>query len=500
MKFPKRKVKAVLLPGLAVVAASAASLAHLPQAQAELVYEDQPTAAQTAKSADDRAALRGALSASEKAKATAAAEAAAPPQTAPIAIAAPAQALPVAAPAPVAVQAAPLAAPAVTDAAAAPAPEVQNLSKSELLRRERVREELRNEDTLQERLEELRLRDEKKRTEQLIQGPVGATVDGAAPQAAAVPAQAPAANSSIQQEVIVAPVTDHPGKAAATPQLQPLTPTAAVLASPQGPDAPTAVITTNAAPASEGDKTMFTIKPQAGIANLSSSDGYDLHPHFSVGGGLAVEASNYITFEANYTYSEYGVDIASVNPFANYYQSAGGSGLQTLVLKQNVFDAGLKFHLLGQDSRVRPFIGGGGGYSKSYMNYNQNVLNLENQEGYQAFGKDYESSSYMGYLSTGLDIKVTHNISVGLTFKYYAVLSSSEDSLNNTAFLPGGQPYGGAYGNGYGYGGGYGGYGQPYGAVGQNGYNATDYEKQVVGGSLALSSFYTLMAGVNFTF
>ena len=47
-------------------------------------------------------------------------------------------------------------------------PEVQSLSKTELMRRERTREELKNEDILQERLEELRLRDEKRRTDQLL--------------------------------------------------------------------------------------------------------------------------------------------------------------------------------------------------------------------------------------------------------------------------------------------------------------------------------------------
>ena len=36
------------------------------------------------------------------------------------------------------------------------------------MRRERTREELKNEDILQERLEELRLRDEKRRTDQLL--------------------------------------------------------------------------------------------------------------------------------------------------------------------------------------------------------------------------------------------------------------------------------------------------------------------------------------------
>jgi hypothetical protein len=77
-------------------------------------------------------------------------------------------------------------------------------------------------------------------------------------------------------------------------------------------------------------------------------------------------------------------------------------------------------------------------------------------------------------------------VSIGAQFKYYTVLSARENQSLNQAALAGYAPSG----IGYGY---------PvipaYGAV----YGA-DADKQVLGGSLARSSFYSITAGVSFAF
>ena len=228
------------------------SVALLPQARGELVYEEQaPQAGAAAQPqtvdprTDDRQSLRQVISASQKAQTTLAVSQPAPVAVAPAPVAlapapvalapapvalapapvalAPAPVAlapaPVAlAPAPVYVQApvaaqpvvvAPAPAPAVVTAQtavatagaetapAASTPEVQNLSKTELMRRERVRVELRNEDVLQERLEQLRLRDEKHRTDELIAGkPLDET-------AVTTTAAAPAATPALQNQLVV---------------------------------------------------------------------------------------------------------------------------------------------------------------------------------------------------------------------------------------------------------------------------------------------------------
>ena len=177
------------------------------QARGELVYEPEVSPQAPAQvRADDREQMRTVLSASEKAQATVQASqpvqqvavqqvAPAPVYAAPTPAAQPVYQQPIyqqpvyqqqvavapvqqVAPAPVYAAPAPVAAaPAVqaqasapqgVSADSAPATEVQSLSKTELMRRERTRTELKNEDLLQERLEELRLRDEKKRTDQLL--------------------------------------------------------------------------------------------------------------------------------------------------------------------------------------------------------------------------------------------------------------------------------------------------------------------------------------------
>jgi cytochrome b involved in lipid metabolism len=171
-----------------------------------------------------------------------------------------------------------------------------------------------------------------------------------------------------------------------------------------------------------------------------------------------------VTIQLGYTYSQYNVGLTSEN---SYYAYTNGQNLQTLTLNQNVFSAGVKIDLLGPDSRIRPYVSGGGAYSKGYVNYNSQILSQINANPYLAsLGTDYDVSQYLGYLGAGLDVAITRNISVGVDFKYYDVISSNQNNnLNNYAF--------------------------------SNSYVTPD--KAYVGGSLANANFYTMMAGVTFS-
>ncbi len=334
--------------------------------------------------------------------------------------------------------------------------EVSSASKSELLRRQRVRTELKNEDMLQERLEELRLRDERRRTDDLLSVGALSNKENNAPVAAAAPEQVVVGNAANQPGTVAPAPVAYNGSAVSAKDLS------------------TSV-------ESDADKTYISIVPRAGVAGMTNSpSNFDVKPHYALGVGLDVGTSENLTFELGYTFAEYGISIAPSNPFYVYSQKNG----ENLAMKQNVLDLGLKLYLLGRDAKFRPFVGGGGAYAKSYVNYDDQVLNAMSPQVLDQWGRDYELSQFLGYLTAGFDVKVAKNVSIGAAFKYYAVLSSSESNkLNPYAFQQAGY---------------YGSYNPSFGGVA-----ATDpalADKNTAAGSLAKAGFYTVQAGVNFAF
>ncbi|MCM2278365.1 MAG: hypothetical protein NDJ89_09845 [Oligoflexia bacterium] len=326
--------------------------------------------------------------------------------------------------------------------------------KSEVMRRQRENAERSNEDLLQERLEQLRLRDEQRRLDQLFQG-------------AQAPTGAPSA-APFSEQVVVAPVTERPGQPAPTGT----------------PIGGTSLVNVQGAVGMEVDEeenTDISIQPRAGFSEMSGNVGYEVRPRISGGIGLGVATSDNVSFELGYTYTEYGVALASSNPYVQWAQGYNyTSTLESQAMKQNIFEAGMKLHFLGARARLRPFIGGGGAYSLSFINYDQSALTKLNQmPGAQGMTSDYELSSYLGYISTGVDLRVNKSISVGIVMKYYNVLSSRERSSINNAALYGAYP-------GY------------YNSVSYAG--VAEAEKQFVAGSLAKVNFYSIMAGASFTF
>ncbi len=461
----------------------------MPQAWGELVYESAQPAAPAAPTASttttitttvqdrsqDRTTMRQAIGASEKMQTTLQAQS----------------------PTPVVAETEPFMAAAPIAAAAV---ETETVSKAELMRRERQRQELRNEDLLQERLEELRLRDERRRTEEVLAAhalPTAVAVGATAGTGSVAPTSAPSATQSIavqQSQISPAPaMKDTPGATGMQEefvgsgvdqsQVPAMAPAVAV-----GGVSQSMVVSTP----SDSEKMLFSISPRVGISNLTGNGGYfDIKPHFAAGAALRVSTSDNISFEVGYTYNEYGVAMATNNPFilmrqqqATMYGYPNSFNLETVTMKQNIFDAGLKIHLLGVDSRVRPFVGGGGSYSRGYVNFSHQVLADMNRVYGRNSSPDFVISNFMGYLSTGLDVKVAKNISVGAEFKYYAVLSATE-SDNFSSY------YGAFY--------------QPYGGYNLNpnyyGVNpALNQDTAVAGGSISRSSLYTILGTVTFTF
>ena len=442
--------------GTAVGAGLLATVLLLPQARGELVYENDATDQNEnshSVQVEDRSNMRKAIGSSQKMQVSVESSSE------------PAQSSVTSSP--------------ITTAQVA---ETQSQSKSELMRRERTREELKNEDVLQERLEALRLRDERRRLDQMFAANGGSVAEK-------LSAQAPAMAAPLREEVVVAPVTERPGTAGASAPV-------VLVAAPVSDSVITSrssVQSSEVKETSSGDRAVISVAPHAGLCNIVGQGGYfDVRPRYAAGIAAEVSASENFSFEMGYTFNEYGVAMASTNPFVLYRQQSASmfgapTSFENVVMKQNVLDAGLKVHVLGGESRLRPFVGGGGAYSKGYINFDPRVLGDMNRFYGRNVSPDYEVSSFLGYVSSGLDVRVAKGVSVGAEFKYYAVLSARE-SDNFSSY------YGAMYqGGGSAFMPGYQGVAQaPVAGVGS--------DTAVAGGSLARSSFYSILGSVTFTF
>jgi hypothetical protein len=333
--------------------------------------------------------------------------------------------------------------------------EVEHLSRSELLRRERIRQEMRNEDILQERLEELRLRDEKRREEELM----------GAKKLAPQDAVAETPSIAMQEEVVSQPAVLEPTAPAPGPSVM-------AMPAPVMPAESSTSLSAGSQDSSE--KIAITVAPRGGISAMSAVSGYTVQSRYSAGIDLSVAASDHVSFGVGYVFSEYGVLVNSSNPWVYNLQWYTGTQ-EAIAMKQNVIDATLKLHLLGPEARIRPYLGGGAAWSKSFINYDQRIIDGLFQSGLRDLARDYEAYSILGSVSTGIDVRITKSISVGAQFKYYTVLTSRENQGLNNAALAGYYSYG--YPSGY-----------------------WDADKQVLGGSLARSAFYSITGGLNFSF
>ncbi len=358
-----------------------------------------------------------------------------------------------------------------------------NMSRSELMRRSRVREELKNEDILQEKLENLRLQDEARRTAEVSALAAHADLN---PQAQPVNNTRPVVTGN---EVVVAPVSDHPGKAADVVIVQ--------QSAPAGGSS-TAQITTT--PPSNGmEPNTLKFSPRLGMAGTLGSNAANINSRYAAGLGAEVGVSDSVGVEMGYTYGEYGAKSSTPSPIVQQYQFfQGGSQLnEPLTAKQNIFDAGVKLYFLGSESRIRPFVGGGAAYSRTFVNYDQVIIDRMGKSGMGNLSDDYQLDAFMGQISTGLDLRISKNVSIGAVAKFYNTLSSRSNQPNTTATTGAGMynPY---LTNPY----------NPY-ASGYNAYYPTNYgynangldqDRRDLANSFLNNNFYVVQMGVSFGF
>lgn len=216
------------------------------------------------------------------------------------------------------------------------------------------------------------------------------------------------------------------------------------------------------------------VSPLAGFSSLSS-DTYNIDSRHTVGVGVEVDIDNNLTAAVSYSYAQYDVSLGLANPYYNFFGPNFFAGNQrTLEYNQNVFDATLRYYLMSKKSRFRAFIGGGAGYNKGYLNYDQQALNTFAADPNLVLSgelNDYEVTSFLGILETGAEIQLSKSIAVGGSFKYANILSSRENRpINNNGFVMN------AFGNAY------------------------QTEKQRAGGSIAKDNFYSILGTVKVAF
>jgi hypothetical protein len=166
-----------------------------------------------------------------------------------------------------------------------------------------------------------------------------------------------------------------------------------------------------------------------------------------LGVGLSLGASDSTSFEIGYLFSEYGLTLPSNGVGFSAFPTNTGIK-ENRVFKQNVVDAGLKIALMGKEAKLRPFIAGGGAWSKGYVNFADDYKTWLSQLGYNTSNVlDFETTSYLGYLGAGIDFRVTRTVNIGAGFRYYTVLSSTTNNSTATNGFNGGQVAGVDYGN-----------------------------------------------------
>lgn len=340
--------------------------------------------------------------------------------------------------------------------------ERKDLTKSEAMRRQRLREELKNEDLLTQKLEELRLKDEMKRTEELIGSGInksGATLESS---------QQPVLEEGVGSAAIAQP-QGAPNPALAATGV-------GINGAPMPAGASTAEISQQTS--DENDGTRVNIGPRFGTASIMDSM-YDVNAKFSLGADITVDVTDHIAFTAGYSYSSYSMGAGQTLAYSP-------TQVKKIEMNDNVINLGVRGNFLGLKSRVRPFAGIGFAYRKGYVNYDEQTRNYIKQ--YDQYGStDVDITGFAGYLETGLEFKIIKAISLTASFRYFNMLSSRQSSpVNPNAFYNGG-----AYGSPY--------YGAAY-SYGYSPYNYNDGSKERAGQSLAKNNFYQLQVGASVSF
>lgn len=175
------------------------------------------------------------------------------------------------------------------------------------------------------------------------------------------------------------------------------------------------------------------VAPIGGIASVVGNDTADVSPQYALGGSLGLLVSNNMLIEANYLYNQQDFSNPRINTTSGIILTGMGSAF---TLKQSVFSGGAKLFVLGRESRIRPYLGGGIAYARGNLNYTSTYLQFLG--GQSQYLTDFTLNQWDGYGELGAEIAITQKVVALMSFKLNGVLSSktSNDSQTNLSIDP----------------------------------------------------------------
>lgn len=176
----------------------------------------------------------------------------------------------------------------------------------------------------------------------------------------------------------------------------------------------------------------ISLFPIIGLTGMELST-YDAETKVSVGAGIEGEVANNVVIGVSYVYSQF--DISGFNlgaiPLYRYYGQTN-SDIYKYEYNLNMIDVGMKYVFGSRASRIRPYIGVGGGYAMGYLNRTQEYIDEINRRapGYVRSGAldDYETTAWLGFIQGGVDFAFSKTFGIGLSGRYYTTLSSSGEN------------------------------------------------------------------------
>lgn len=277
------------------------------------------------------------------------------------------------------------------------------LSKAENLRRHRMRAELKNEDLLTQKLEELRLKEEMKRTEELL---AQKTDLSAHPQAVAMTMTSPPV-----QEQAVGSFQQEQSATVANAQIE-------------------AELKNQAVDSEATEQTHYSFIPKVGLSGITSSN-YDLQSQYSFGLGVQVDLIPQLVLAGSYTFSNYTLGAGKAVYFPMGFNA---NALQRLGMDDHLVDIGLRWYAM-KGTKVKPFIGAGLAYRRGFVNYDARTQAYVRQ--FDPIGaQDVQIIGMANTIELGLDVELSKRFALTGSFKYFNMLTSRQSSpLNPNAFV-----------------------------------------------------------------
>jgi hypothetical protein len=167
--------------------------------------------------------------------------------------------------------------------------------------------------------------------------------------------------------------------------------------------------------------------PFGGMTAMVGNDSADSSPQYTLGGSVGLLISNNMLVELSYDHAE----TAFSNPRINSIQSVSFvPNTNMMTLKQNTISGGARLFILGRESRVRPFVGGGVSYTKGTLNYSGFYASAV--AGQSQYTAAMDIKQYQGFGELGAEIAITKNLVASLSFAMSGVLSSSTSGNDAT--------------------------------------------------------------------